>query len=262
MVNAGTLAVNGSLDSSGQGVLVAAGATLGGTGTIGDVGVVGTLAPGNSVGALHTGVLQMSALSPRYAVEIDSGGADKTVASGTADLSSGLGGANLHLSLLGSYVHTPGTSYKIIHAAGGVSGTFAGLPEGATVFAAGRPFTIHYGADDVWLTARKGDPTLSTTTRLTPRNAIVDFARLRRGLSPRGIIGFNAYGPNDPTCSRPPVYSKRVLVDGNGVYHTRPFRPTRPGTYRFTAAFHPDANNRGVRSPCNAARESVTVPAA
>jgi hypothetical protein len=50
------------------------------------------------------------------------------------------------------------------------------------------------------------------------------------------------------------------LVDGNGFYHTRPFKPSHPGVYRFTARYNPDVNNKGVRSPCNAAGESVTAP--
>ncbi|TFT99967.1 transporter, partial [Polymorphobacter arshaanensis] len=63
-VNAGTLSVNGSLGNTA--VTVASGATLGGTGSIaGTVTVAngGILAPGNSVGTLSVGALNLNAAS-------------------------------------------------------------------------------------------------------------------------------------------------------------------------------------------------------
>ena len=103
-------------------------------------------------------------------------------------------------------------------------------------------------------------PTISTTASLMSDGRIVDRARLTGGFNPTGIITFNAYGPGDPTCSRTPALSQRVQVDGNGTYNSRPRLLTRPGTYRFTAVYHQDANNRAARSPCNAPGESVTIP--
>jgi hypothetical protein len=112
--------------------------------------------------------------------------------------------------------------------------------------------------ESVWI--RKATPTITTTASLGPAGGVVDRARLTGGFSPTRIISFNLYGPDDQTCSGPPVFSKRVRVSGNGAYQTRPFKPMAPGVYRFTAAYHPDANNKGARSPCNAPDESVTVP--
>jgi hypothetical protein len=108
--------------------------------------------------------------------------------------------------------------------------------------------------------SNKATPTLSTTAALTPSGQVVDRARLTGGFDPTGIITFNLYGPGDATCSRTPVLSQRVQVDGNGTYSSRPRLLARPGTYRFTAVYHRDANNRAARSPCNAAGEAVTVP--
>jgi uncharacterized protein (DUF2147 family) len=110
------------------------------------------------------------------------------------------------------------------------------------------------------LRSNKATPTLSTTAALTPSGRVVDRARLTGGFNPTGIITFNLYGPGDSTCSRTPALSQRVRVDGNGTYSSRPRLLTRPGTYRFTAVYHRNANNRAARSPCNAPGEAVTVP--
>jgi autotransporter-associated beta strand protein len=63
LVNAGTLAVNGTLAAGGGEVFVRAGATLTGTGTI-DRGVTiasgAILAPGNTIGELTVGALTLS----------------------------------------------------------------------------------------------------------------------------------------------------------------------------------------------------------
>ncbi len=60
-VNAGTLVVNGSIANSSL-TTVSTGATLGGSGTIGNLTVLdgGYLAPGNSPGTLNTGTLSLS----------------------------------------------------------------------------------------------------------------------------------------------------------------------------------------------------------
>jgi hypothetical protein len=110
----------------------------------------------------------------------------------------------------------------------------------------------------VWI--RKASPTIATAASLTPGGAVIDRAHLSNGFEPKGIISFNLFGPNDPTCSLPPVRSERVRVDGNGTYRTRAFRPPAPGIYRFEAAYHANQNNRAARSPCNAPGEAVSVP--
>jgi hypothetical protein len=40
-----------------------------------------------------------------------------------------------------------------------------------------------------------------------------------------------------------------------------PFTPTAPGTYRWIASYSGDANNAAVSGLCNAANESVNIPA-
>jgi hypothetical protein len=256
-VNAGALAVNGSLNSSGSGMLVSAGGTLGGTGTVGDVGVLGTLAPGNSIGTLHTGDVVMNAGSPHFAVEIDSGGADQIDATGTVQI----GGANLELSLLGSYVHTPGSVYTIVDANGGVTGTFAGLPQGAAVMAGGHRFTISYTANTVTLTAAQANPTLSTdaSPNTTIGHQIQDTAKLHGGISPTGQIRFRIFGPDDDDCSGPPAFTSNATVSGNGGYQSGRFRPTKPGIYHWTARYLGDDDNAAVTKPCSSPKESNWV---
>jgi autotransporter-associated beta strand protein len=128
-VNAGTLAVDGSIASSSL-TTVNAGATLGGNGTVGNTTINGgTLAPGNSTGTLSVqGNLVFTAASS-YLVEVSAANADRTNVTGTATL----GGATVKTSFgAGAYVAKQST---IVNATGGVFGTFNGpvnsnLPDG------------------------------------------------------------------------------------------------------------------------------------
>lgn len=86
-VETGALAVNGQL---GGRLAVNAGGRLGGSGTVGEVTVAGTIAPGNSIGTLN--VAGNIAFNPgsTYEVEIDAAGAsDRIVATGTATINGG-----------------------------------------------------------------------------------------------------------------------------------------------------------------------------
>jgi hypothetical protein len=111
--------------------------------------------------------------------------------------------------------------------------------------------------ESTWV--EKASPTLDTTAKLTGAGRILDTAKLTGGHQPSGELAFKLYGPGDANCSRPPVFTDRVTVSGNGGYQPRTFNPTAQGTYRFTAVLPGDANNRAARSDCNAAGESVTV---
>ncbi|MCP3466142.1 autotransporter domain-containing protein [Bradyrhizobium sp. CCGUVB23] len=130
-VSGGTLLVNGTLG----GTTTVNGGTLGGFGTVGDTTVnSGTLAPGNSISSIGTltvqGNLVLSAAAT-YLVQVSPTSANLTNVTGTADL----GGATVNaVFAAGSYVTK---QYTIVHAAGGVSGTFAtlvntNLPSGFT----------------------------------------------------------------------------------------------------------------------------------
>ncbi|MFZ0322924.1 MAG: autotransporter-associated beta strand repeat-containing protein, partial [Actinomycetes bacterium] len=134
-VGAGTLAVNGSTAASA--VTVAAGATLTGSGTIGGtVSMSGTLRPGASPGRLTNGALTFVANST-FSVEIGgttpaTGHDQDRVSSGAVTIGSNV---TLSLSSLGSFTPASGQSFLILDkvAAGAITGTFSGLPEGATI---------------------------------------------------------------------------------------------------------------------------------
>ncbi|HEV8269083.1 MAG TPA: autotransporter-associated beta strand repeat-containing protein [Thermoanaerobaculia bacterium] len=148
-VNAGTLVVNGSQPFSN--VTVNSGGTLGGSGTVRNItgNSGGVVSPGSSPGILSAGPLVTLGSGSTLAVEIDgtTAGAlyDRLSASGTATIT----GCTL-LVLLG-YSPAMGDSFTILQATT-VTGTFASLPEGATLCAGGVTLTIHYTAATVTLT--------------------------------------------------------------------------------------------------------------
>jgi autotransporter-associated beta strand protein len=173
-VNGGTLNLTGNIDSP---VTVNTGATLAGTGTTTNTlpspaaataNAGGTIAPGSAgVGTLHTGTATLMAGS-NYSVEL--GTADDNLdVTGTVVLNA----ATLNVSLLGGYVHTPGTVHTIISNDGTdpVSGTFPGFPEGATVTSGDDEFRISYvggTGNDITLTALSPPPPPPPTTTTTP----------------------------------------------------------------------------------------------
>lgn len=128
-VSAGTLSVNGSITST---VTVANGGILKGTGTVGGLSFASgsTIAPGNSIGTLNVaGGVSLGAGST-YQVEVNGAGAsDRIVATGLATLS---GGSVLVQPEAGTYL--PVTTYRILDAAGGVSGTFSGVTSSSAGF--------------------------------------------------------------------------------------------------------------------------------
>jgi autotransporter-associated beta strand protein len=153
-VNGGTLFVNGTIPGP---VAVNAGATLGGTGTItGTVAINagGTLAPGLSPGLTNTGDLN---LAGAFLVEIEGTTVgtqyDQTNVTGTVTIAGGT------LTLAGAYVPVAGNVFTVIanDGADAVTGTFAGLAEGATITFNGVTLVISYiggTGNDVVLTAQ------------------------------------------------------------------------------------------------------------
>ena len=146
-VNAGTLLVNGSIAPSA--VTINNGGTLGGTGTVGSTTVAagGTLAPGASIGTLSVaGDISFTA-GTTYEVEANAAGASDLIdATGTATID---GGTVEVIAAPGSY--QPSTTYTILAADGGVTGTFDGVTSN---FAFLTP-TLAYDADNVFLTLER-----------------------------------------------------------------------------------------------------------
>jgi outer membrane autotransporter protein len=141
-VESGILAVNGKLGGT---LNVLAAGRLQGTGTVGNTVVNGTIAPGNSIGTLNVaGNIAFNAGSI-YEVEVNAAGqSDKIVASGTATIN---GGSVKVLAGMGNYA--PATTYTILTANGGRSGTFTG---GVTSNLAFLDPSLSYDANNVYLT--------------------------------------------------------------------------------------------------------------
>jgi autotransporter-associated beta strand protein len=164
-VNAGTLFVLGAQPNSP--ITMAGGATLSGTGTAGPltVPVGGIVAPGSRPGALVFGLYYgiLGSRSASFAggstLAIDLGGPqaglqyDQLNVTGTADL----GGANLALNIDPTFPgRTPsGSRFVIVAATAGLTGRFAGLPDGTTfarnVGGATVTFQLTYTATQVLL---------------------------------------------------------------------------------------------------------------
>ena len=142
-VMAGTLAVNGSLTSN---VTVGAAGTLGGNGII--TGLVtnnGIIAPGNSIGALTINGNFVQSAGSIYQVQVNSAGqGDRINSSGTATLNGGMVQVQVQAQS-GTYARN--TTYTILNATGGVSGTYSSVTSN---FAFLTP-SLSYDANNVYL---------------------------------------------------------------------------------------------------------------
>jgi fibronectin-binding autotransporter adhesin len=144
LVNGGTLlANNASGSATGTGtVVVAADATLGGTGAVSGAVTVesgGKLAPGVAIESLGTGPLSLTAGSI-FAAEIHSSG---IAASDVVDVTGNvtLAGSLTLTDIAGAPAGIPaGVKLTLINYTGTLAGTFAGLPEEASVSAGANTF--------------------------------------------------------------------------------------------------------------------------
>ena len=159
-VDAGTLLISGSL--SGSAVAVNAG-TLGGSGIITSGVTIGNgagsadaiLSPGSGIGTLTTGSVTFAS-DAAFALELNTSALTTDLLTTSGTISLGLGVIPLTAFDFGSATLSGGQTFTFIHAGGGVSGTFAGLAEGASLSVGATGFTISYAANsgqDVVLTA-------------------------------------------------------------------------------------------------------------
>jgi autotransporter-associated beta strand protein len=205
-VSAGTLRVNGSIASS-SGLTVAAGATLGGSGTAPATSISGTLAPGNSPGVLNTGNLTLNNNST-YAVELTGSGTtagthyDQANVTGTVTIGT-INTDRVTLSLLpSSYTHTGGNQFVIVNndasdavtATGKFKSGTTDLNEGTQFLDGGNAFRLSYAGgtgNDVVLTAlNKG--TLSLTAGAAGRAIVGQSGTVGLTLSNSGTTANTA----------------------------------------------------------------------
>nr|WP_232793413.1 autotransporter domain-containing protein [Caulobacter hibisci] len=147
-VERGTLAVNGGLGGT---LDVWSGARLQGVGTVGTTVVSGTIAPGNSIGALT--VAGGVTFKPGSVFEVEAnaaGQSDKILASGVATIQ---GGTVQVLAGAGNY--KPQTSYLILHADGGLAA--GGKFDGVTSNLAFLDPSLSYDGSNVYLRLRRND---------------------------------------------------------------------------------------------------------
>lgn len=164
-VRGGTLAVNGSLLSAIQ---VQSGATLSGTGSVGNllIDAGGTLAPGNSIGTLNVDGDLVFGPNSVYQVETDAAGnADRVVVSGLASLA----GAVQVLAENGSYA--PSTSYNIL-SAGQLSGQFDSVSSNLAFLTP----SLSYEGNAVTLTLARNDTSFTSLARTPNQRAFAEAA--------------------------------------------------------------------------------------
>ncbi|CCE00590.1 autotransporter domain-containing protein [Bradyrhizobium sp. STM 3809] len=137
-------------------ISVGAGATLSGLGTVGDVNIAGTLAPGYQAVTGLTGqagkltVLGSLAFTSgaTYALQFTPGSFSTTSVSGTATLN-----GQVTASFAGG-VYAAGSKVAIVSAAGGVSGQFSGLSSTASGVTNVTP-TLSYDGQNAYLTLKQ-----------------------------------------------------------------------------------------------------------
>jgi len=258
-VAAGTLALTGSLASA---VTVASGATLTGTGTIAgntNVGAGATLAPGVSgTGILGTGSLALAS-GATFGVQLNGTAAgtqyDRVNVTGAVNL----GGATLVVTL--GFAPAVGTIFTLIDndAADAVTGTFAGLAEGAIMNVGGVLLAVSYSGgsgNDVTLTA-VAVPATPVITSATPGNAQATIAFTTPAANGSPITGYvvtcnpgaiSVAGPASPitvtSLSNGTAYACSVAA--TNAVGTGPSSPTATVTPSFTVYTGPSATGTGT----------------
>jgi outer membrane autotransporter barrel domain/autotransporter-associated beta strand repeat len=143
-VDAGGLAVDGTLGGT---LVMGAGTRLSGNGTLGNLDLAGTLAPGHSIGTLSASGDVTIRSGAAYEVETDAAGhSDLLAVTGRATLQ---GGSVLNLAQDGSYAAN--STYTILTAGGGVDGQFADVTSSLAFLDP----TLIYQANAVQLSLRR-----------------------------------------------------------------------------------------------------------
>jgi uncharacterized protein with beta-barrel porin domain len=125
------------------------GGSVSGNGTVGSLDNAGAVSPGNSIGTLAVGGDYVHRGTGSYQVEVNgSGQSDRLKVGGAASLQGGT--VNVHASSGTSYAAR--TTYTVLTAAGGVSGSLASLTDPSPFLQA----SLSYDASNVYLTLQIG----------------------------------------------------------------------------------------------------------
>ena len=161
-VSGGRLAIDGTTTSN---VTVGAGGELGGSGTIaGNVINNGTLSPGNSIGTLTVTGNYTQAPGSTYSVEANAAGqSDRINVTGSATIN---GGTVNVLAAAGTYSRF--TTYTILNATGGVTGTYAGVTSNLAFLTP----SLGYDANNVYLTLLMSQTAFADGARTANQRAV------------------------------------------------------------------------------------------
>lgn len=199
-----------------------------------------------------------------------------TYISATADLENGINTPDANLTFrLFSPADSTCSGTPLYTATGETSGNGGYSPSSVYINAAGTyRWTASFAGDTSNLpVATSCNAANSTTvvTKSTPTivdiasgsvplgGQISDTATLTGTSIPGGTIAFALYGPNDPTCSSPPVTTLLSDVGSHTTYQSAPFIPTTPGVYRWISTYSGDDNNGTATTACADDAASVIV---
>ena len=176
LVNAGLLAVNGSVTSA---VTVQQQGTLGGSGTLGALNVAsgGTVAPGNSIGTLNVDGDVTFEQGSRYAVEVAPDGRSDRIASRSAIT---INGGEVAVSLENSrnllsqseVESLAGQRYRILTADGGISGQFTSALPNYTFLGT----SLSYQTNQLSLAVGRNDATFASAGTSATERSVAEAA--------------------------------------------------------------------------------------
>lgn len=97
-------------------------------------------------------------------------------------------------------------------------------------------------------------------------SAVLSYDGDARGVTPSGTLTFKLFGPDDPTCTGDPVYTRDVPVTDFGSYPAPDYVSDRagmsdgtPGQHRWIVSYGGDSAFQGASSVCDAPGQVVQL---
>ncbi|MBT2303802.1 autotransporter domain-containing protein [Variovorax paradoxus] len=184
------LGTSGAPASIAGNVDVLAAGRLQGTGSVGNLTVAGTIAPGHSIGTLNVNGNYTQAAGSTYLVEVDpaSNASDLIHATGSASIASG---ANLSVLRTANSGYVIGNRYKVLTADGGITGIYSLTGDTRSAFA---QLVASYDANNVYLDAQQ---VRSFTSVAGSPNQVAVAAALQSLPEDNGLLNAVAWLPSD-----------------------------------------------------------------